>query len=199
MIVVQLRGNSGSGKTTVVRKALAQWPFTAIRDPYLDPTLAGKRRRDPIAYCSTGELPLIVLGSYEPTCGGCDTIPTQDEIALRIRRYLAEGYHVLFEGLLASELRRYEVLAAELQVTGHQYVHVFLDTPLALCLARVVERRQTRGDTRPFNPANTTRRHEVITRARVRAEAAGLAVQRLSSEDAWPYILRLLDATTRHA
>lgn len=147
-MIINVRGTSGSGKTTVVRELMARANLVAK---------IGDNAKKPDAYRLAFPLfDLYVIGSYENVCGGCDAISTQDEICNRVRCYAPMG-HVLLEGLLMSHVfSRYAALAMELQRQEISSIFGFLDTPLDVCLARVNARREARGQTEPVNPTNTT-------------------------------------------
>src|SRR5919112_3307061 len=77
-IIINPRGPSGSGKTELVRRILAEYGWR--RGGTLDGVqpLFWPRRKAPFAYRLQHPLhgrPLIVLGHYEVTSGGCDPIP----------------------------------------------------------------------------------------------------------------------------
>jgi hypothetical protein len=138
-IIVNPRGIGGAGKTTLVRRIMAEYDATApIRH-------AGRVR--PIGYRlrhPAGGRPLAVLGAYEANCGGCDTIPVRDggmEEALRLAAaWAGEGHDVLLEGLMLScEHRRMAALAAAYPV------HVLhLAIPAEDCARALVARRRAR-------------------------------------------------------
>lgn len=146
-MIVNLRGTSGSGKTTVVRGLMEKYP--AI-EPLM---VADERGREKIhGYeCRMANFPgnlpnLYVVGSYKNVCGGCDGIKTQDEICDRVRGYAGMTGDVVFEGLLISHLYgRYLKLDREMAETHNQHtVWAFLDTPEEVCVDRVKERRARR-------------------------------------------------------
>ncbi len=166
-MIINLRGTSGSGKSTIVRGIMER----ADKVTPVSGTI-----KKPHAYLLEGyPRPIYVIGSYENICGGCDGIPTQDAICHRVRTCAAEG-DVLFEGLLISHLfGRYQALDRELTEQGHQYIWGFLDTPLELCLERVIERREASGRARgPFNPKNTTQKWHDMRRVFKKCEASKL-------------------------
>ncbi|HAM40072.1 MAG TPA: hypothetical protein DCP69_01700 [Candidatus Omnitrophica bacterium] len=192
-MVINVRGTSGSGKTTVVRgvfKAGTAEKLFATED---DGSLFGKQSPKPEAYRVDVDgvaRPVFVIGSYEQVCGGCDSIGTQDEVCDRVRRYAAKG-HVLLEGLLISHLfSRYAALDRELQPT--RYVWAFLDTPLELCLARVEQRRLERGVTKPLNPTNTTQKWHDAHRVFAKCQAAGLDARWVDHQTATADVLAWL-------
>ncbi|MCR4301830.1 MAG: hypothetical protein NUV51_09490 [Sulfuricaulis sp.] len=155
-MVINIRGTSGSGKSTVVYEIMKKGvvtPLDANRKP------EGYRVDIPGL-----QKPVYVVGPYVTVCGGCDAISTQDEICRRIREYSRLG-HVLVEGLLMSHsFARYVALDRELFAWDETHcIWGFLDTPLEICLDRVrarrEERRLAKSDPPPFkelNVKNTT-------------------------------------------
>jgi adenylate kinase family enzyme len=149
-LILSLRGTSGSGKTTVARKFITDYTHKVLPEP--------NRPKKPWGYVidltKEGiQQPLIIIGSYENTCGGTDGINTQEEIAERALASHSRG-HVLLEGLLLSKVGPNAITTKMLAPTN-AYAAAYLDTPLQTCLDRVTQRRLDRGDERPFNPANT--------------------------------------------
>src|SRR5262249_15014544 len=95
-MLVNLRGTSGSGKSTVVRKLMAQ----CMRKPIYD--MFGLRQ--PEAYKLTLPQPAFVIGPYTKRpnlCGGCDRILPFALVPQLIEKYAQHG-HVVFEGLLIA-------------------------------------------------------------------------------------------------
>jgi thymidylate kinase len=147
-MVINVRGTSGSGKTTVMRYIMEK----AVRIEKFGP----EKKPDGYQLVLGSGRALYLVGSYENVCGGCDAIPTQDEICNRVRHWAHEG-DVLLEGLLMSHVfSRYAALAMELQRQDVPSIFGFLDTPLDVCLERVNARRAARGVTEPVNPENTS-------------------------------------------
>lgn len=152
--VVNVRGTSGSGKSTVVRGIMTMGVVTPIGD--------NEKKPDGYIVQMPGfDTHVYVVGPYTTACGGCDQIATQDEICDRIRAYSKMG-HVLVEGLLMSHsFARYAALDRELDQDGVHCVWAFLDTPLDVCLDRVRARREERraakgGEFKELNVKNTT-------------------------------------------
>ena len=159
-IVVNIRGTSGSGKTTVVRKFL-ELPHRVLTRP--KPTQRNPNKQEVMGYevdaSSVGVTkPVYVIGSYENVCGGCDTIPTQQEAADRAVAAWGSGGHVLMEGLLASAAGM--AGAVTMTLPKDHTVYGIMDTPLQTCVDRVMARRAARGETKPFNPANTEMKYQ---------------------------------------
>ena len=77
-MVIKPRGTSGSGKTELVRRLLADYGWG--KDGRAEP-VRREGRAQPIAYRlrhPLGGRPLAVLGHREATSGGCDTIRAAD-------------------------------------------------------------------------------------------------------------------------
>lgn len=171
-LVVQVRGTSGSGKSTVVRAVmdlLGRSGFEEVLKP---------GRKKPLYYvCSKG---ITVLGHYETQCGGCDTIGSAAAIYDLIQELLVDGPKILCEGLLLSEDTKWtSVLVAQAVVKI-----AFLDTPLETCLRQIDDRRKEAGKTEPLNPLNTTRRVPVIERAYKKLSEQGIICEKVSPSEA---------------
>jgi predicted kinase len=141
-VIVNPRGTSGSGKTELARRLLADYGWG--RDGRAEPIRRTGRAR-PLGYRlrhPRGGRPLAVLGHYEATSGGCDTIRATDggmDEAFRLAdEYASTGHGVLLEGLvLSGEHTRSAALAKANQL------HVLrLSTPLDRCIRNVIARQR---------------------------------------------------------
>jgi len=191
-MIVNVRGCSGSGKSTVVRQWLKDYPMRPLYGVF------GSRR--PQAYeCIVPGLkhPLYILGSYETVCGGCDTIQPYALILDLLRKYAHRG-HVLFEGLLVGHsYGSVGALLDQLATQGVASVIILLATPVAECVARVRQRRLRRGDTRPFNPKNLITAHASCLKAKQRFRQTNSPVPwiELACEQVNARVLQLLKTT----
>lgn len=149
-MIINVRGSSGSGKSTIA--------FTLLKHPHEKIT---NKEGKVMGYKVEAGLsrPVYIVGRYETKCGGADVIPTQKEAADRALYFHELGGHVLIEGLLASAAGPKGQLTIALQETG-QAVYGILDTPVETCLDRVRARRLARGDERPLNETNTRLKHK---------------------------------------
>ncbi len=140
-MIVNLRGTNGSGKSTIVRKLMEKYPE---RDP-----VHINGRKQPVGYfCyrDNGKT-LWVIGHYETACGGCDTIPTVEDVYTLIRRRAADC-DVIYEGLLVeSDTTR----AIQLSKDFPPFMIVLLSTTLEECQKAIQARRDERGTTKDFN------------------------------------------------
>jgi predicted kinase len=142
-VIINPRGASGSGKTELARRILAGYGWGREGRP--EPI--HRRGRDrPIAYRLAhplGGRPLAVLGHYETTSGGCDTIRLVDggmaEIFRLADAYACSGHDVLLEGLLLSNEERESAALAE----KHELHVLCLDTPLDRRVQNLIARRRT--------------------------------------------------------
>jgi hypothetical protein len=151
-VIINPRGTSGSGKTELVRRVLAQYGWrrgTRLEGVGgLEPIWREGRSR-PLGYRlrhPLGGRPLAVVGHYEVTSGGCDTIRAADggldEIMRRAADHAATGHDVLIEGLrLSSEYERSAELAR-----SHRLHVLRLTTPLDQCARNLVSRRRARRE-----------------------------------------------------
>ena len=90
-MLINLRGSSGSGKSTAIRALMEIASFRPLYGLTFGPS-------HPQAY--VGALPgvggnVVVLGRYDIPCGGCDAIQPFDLIPPLIEKYAARG-HVIF-------------------------------------------------------------------------------------------------------
>lgn len=175
-LIIQVRGTSGSGKTTVMRKVMdmmGDW-----NSGFMD------GRRNPLFYTSASEWPTTsVVGSYASNCGGVDTISGYGLLLKTVEELHKKG-HVLMEGLLLSEdvKQTLTLLPKKLKI-------IFLDTQVDECINRVKKRRVTAGNEKPLKEDNTRRRVDVIQRARERLVGAGVFCTSAKTEEAADLIL----------
>lgn len=131
--LVQIRGASGSGKTHLARAVMA------AAGPAQKWRIEG--RRQPIALTFPA-VNLCVVGHYDVTCGGADTIKSKDKCYEVAEAALDRGFNVLLEGIfLAVELHR----TVDLARRGIDRHDVFIDIPMADCITSVQARRIADG------------------------------------------------------
>lgn len=182
-MIIQIRGTSGSGKSTVMRTVMEHFPsgFQAMRR---------EGRKQPLYYVSLGERIVTVLGHYETQCGGCDTIGSARAVYDLISE-LPEAFQrtILCEGLLLSEDVKWSSQLPNLRV-------IFLTTPLDRCLKQIEGRRHEAGNEKPLNPDNTSNRVQTIERARLKLEAKGVLCRRCPPEQAHEVIMKWIASTS---
>jgi ABC-type dipeptide/oligopeptide/nickel transport system ATPase component len=177
-MIIQIRGTSGSGKSTIMREVMDSMDeggcWTPIR-------VAG--RKQPLYYRHVNGS--VVLGHYESPCGGCDTIGSAKAVYNLINSHLQQTHTILCEGLLLSEDVKWSSQLPDLHV-------VFLNTPLAQCLKQIKQRREAAGNSKPLNPANTSNRVGVIERARRKLTDLGVHCLRCTPDQAASVVLNLI-------
>jgi hypothetical protein len=152
-LIINPRGTSGAGKSWLVREAMAAY---RRRGAGAVPLCRAGRSR-PIGWRLDrpwGGRPLAVIGHYEATRGGTDTIPLTDgglDEVFRLTNALAgDGHDVLFEGLqLSGEVERTAALARAQRMRDGRLCVLCLDTPLSRCVQNVVTRRRVGQAARP--------------------------------------------------
>lgn len=138
--IIQVRGASGSGKTTLVRRAMEE-----LGGPWrrVIPKVDQPRRKPMFLLNPDLNLPKAVIGHYDVTCGGVDTIKhlgRPHELAYELA---SAGCDVLMEGLWASvEVHKSAGMAEHHQVRRHE---VFVHVPVEVCRASVDDRRRGEG------------------------------------------------------
>jgi len=191
-MIIQVRGTSGSGKSTIVRNILELFPQENVK-PIMKP---GRKR--PIAYrCKhpNASPDVAIIGHYETKCGGCDTISTPGQsypiIFELIKRNAKEGRNVLFEGLLISGDVKWGSTLRDLD-----FRIIELNTSLEECLESINGRRKLRlGDKyTPVNPANTEAKYKLISRGNKRLmEEFDIPVEVMSRSEAMARVRDLLN------
>lgn len=185
-LIINLRGTSGSGKTTVARRLMAAAPS---RDVLIEEKKVGVRTMPNQHW----KQPLFFIGRYDNVCGGMDTVPTQADCVTLVAQAYDHG-HVICEGLLASGVGPKATLpAACISLAGPNAWFLCLDTPLEVCLERVRQRRAERGDEREFNPENTKSKWEQTRRAYELLEEGGANVAWLPYETAYEKVVKMLE------
>lgn len=180
-MVINLRGTSGAGKSTVVRKMMAYYPVPNIAPVYVKELAfkveAAPSRKRPFGYILTrvGRKPLWIPGHYEAACGGCDTITKVDDVYASVRYYATIGFNVLFEGIMVQDDVKRAIDTARL-LTPEPFTVYVLTTPIATCLQSVQLRRDARGETKPFNSKNTIARDRSVRNNAKRLSAASVPV-----------------------
>lgn len=153
--IIKINGCSGAGKTTAVREFMKVSNPVAVHGSNLKPE----------AYVCDGNT--YVLGSYENTCGGMDTVGSAQQVIDLLDRYAPMG-NILFEGLLQSTY--YGAMGTHSRKYGDDYIYAFLDTPIELCLERVIARRAASGRNNKFNPQLTRDKHATIATLKKKLE-----------------------------
>lgn len=184
-MIIQVRGTSGSGKSTVMHEVmdkLGDWQ--AYYSPLFNNPYYYVLRKKP-----KGKT-IILLGPYHIDGGGCDVMgkKSADRSAPAIYK-LIEGLLevdpsriILCEGLILSEDVKWTSQMPDVKC-------LFLHTPLETCIDRIKKRRAKAGNKKPLNTDNTSKRVAVIERARKRLVDAGVFCRRASSTQATKIIL----------
>lgn len=165
-MIIQVRGTSGSGKSTAVRSFMEglEWQRETVTG-----------RKKPLYYRSLNAPPrLAVIGHYESPCGGGDTIGSAKAIYDLTMSLLPQFDVIIQEGLLLSEDTKWSSLLPDLRV-------IFLVTSLDQCLEWIGKRREAAGNSKPLNPENTSNRVRVIDRARIKLTEAGVTVRQAAA------------------
>lgn len=185
-MIYNIRGTSGSGKTFLVRRVMD------LYDSRVAYRQAG--RKQPIGYVFHREsgAPLGIVGHYETTCGGCDTIAKMEFIFELVRQSAEQGHDVIFEGLLISaDVNRTGELAQWAQERGIGMEVIALSTPLQECIDSVNARRRARNpDLPPVKEKNTTSKFNGVKKSLERLHQAGVTAHELDRDGAFEHIRR---------
>ena len=182
--ILRISGTFGSGKTTAARGFL-KYPHQELR------AADGKKIKGYKIDVPGLTAPMFLLGSYHNTCGGCDGVPTQDEIAELALKAHPHG-HVLMEGALLSGSGLNGAVTKAVHATGCD-VYTFLDTPQDECITRVKIRRAAAGNEKPFDPINLVKKFESVVACYKNLKAEGsYDVRLIDHTDIHPQLLTIL-------
>lgn len=191
-MIIDIRGTHGSGKSTIAIRLIQKYKAQAI---LADNHLHHKPARPPRGGVQLGQQFLMkdrivtILGKYDSQCGGCDGIPTQDEIVARMKMFAAVGDVILEGALVSHTFERWDQQARLVTTPWH---FLFLDTPLDVCIARVEARRKAKGNDKPLDPKNIIKDWNRARQLHVKFKEAGHSVNWLPHEDPVPAVERLL-------
>jgi GTPase SAR1 family protein len=189
-MIISIRGTSGCGKTTLVRR---------VKEWYSDEWDSQLENGKITGYTSRN---LFIFGSYREglQTGGADSTKwgpfrTREYRMNHLTGWLRNGYNVLFEGLMESNEVGRTVKWGEL---GPVHV-IFLDTPLEICFDYIAKRRAARGVHTPVDPYQTTRKFSDLQRVSRRLVAAGVDATWMDRDAAYFQIQKLLKQGVNHA
>jgi energy-coupling factor transporter ATP-binding protein EcfA2 len=170
-MIILLKGTSGSGKTTIVNRVMEQLgPHTGE----LELTHSKRQKRVLAGY--TWRDSLAIIGRYGTPCSGCDSLSwpgVATDTEMLVRQQHAARRNVLFEGLMVSSWGGDRLL----RLGSGQLVVIHLNTSLEDCLGAVAARRAARGDTRPLDPFNTTKKYNGLLSTTKAHLALGINVE----------------------
>jgi hypothetical protein len=177
--ILNIRGTSGSGKSAVVRQLMDHFGVQAeIAKPSTQRVWAYVLRNG-----------MHVLGRYETACGGADTVASFGKIRTQLN-ILARRGNVVFEGLLWSGVFKSSDDFA--RSVPHRVIFALLDTPPDLCVSRVLARRRTAGNAKPFDARRTLDKHRSVLSTQDRLLKAGHDARILPHEEPLNTILHWL-------
>lgn len=176
MKFINVRGCNGSGKTTLLRK-LAENPQCDVFKVEVPHHVKNKHGPGkirtfhppiPVTYCPNG---IVLLGDYTQAAAGvatagCDRIKTQEATknALEVIADDPNVKFILFEGIVVSTI--YGPWKEWAEDNGGM-AWAFLDTPLDVCLDRVM----ARNGGKPVKEEQIAAKHATIARVREKAFA----------------------------
>lgn len=202
-MIIDIRGTSGSGKSSIVHRLLGNVTKTVGGLLVLGPTVLARKtsdwkpyykegRRQPLYYLSCNRTNNVaILGHYETVCGGVDTLcgkGINSQFTYDLAAKLSKSYHVIMEGIISSE--QYGRVSTLAQT--HPVNVLYLTTSIPDCLEAIRQRRLVAGNDKELNPTNTTVREKRILSAVRRLEADGVKIHRCNRDAAWNLVQRLI-------
>lgn len=166
-MIINIRGTSGTGKSTLARQLMALYQPNPLRyrEEGRKQPLGYRYKRKGSGVCNNTEAflsgenngcdgtgctlhgpaghDLAVVGHYETDCGGADTIPDYEKLMKLVVQGAAAGMDVLFEGLLFSgDVKHTIALHDKVIALGDRLHVVAIQMPLDVCVASVNQRRR---------------------------------------------------------
>jgi len=162
-LIINPRGTSGAGKTEFVRRLCALYGGPDALAPVRRPG-----REKPIALLGAHPRrgrPLVILGTYEATRGGCDTISGRDggmDLVFDLAAdHAARGHDVVLEGLVLSA-----DVARTADLARRHKVHVLrLATTVEQAARNLAGRRRAGRSLLPLLTAKIAREQAVVVGA----------------------------------
>ena len=139
-MILNVRGSSGSGKSYIAHQLLEHFGDEARPFELSAQTKYNKNKAKPKigGYVLPGDL--VIMGKYTSTCGGVEGGRMTGQEALEFIDEARQFWsHVYFEGLFISLVMGRWMGYAK-QFPPGEYCTAFLDTPMDVCEARVMER-----------------------------------------------------------
>ena len=139
--IVQVRGASGSGKTSLVRAVMAE-----LGTPNRW-RVEGRKQPIALTFPRPGLRPLCVVGNYAESVatGGVDTITDKETPYAIARKAANQGFDVLLEGIFIS-IEYWRTLY--LHEDGFRRYDVFIDLNVDECTEQVYRRQEAAGKQR---------------------------------------------------
>lgn len=180
--LVYVHGTNGSGKSTLARSVVAAAGGVSRYVPNKDPGVV----KCGATHTSKG---IVLMGKYGSACGGVDGIQPyaalHDELQFHC---MTNGARVFAEGLVTPGLSTCVTFASYFG----RATFILLDVPEEECIRNVLKRRNQKGTTKEYDPANLYRKAKSARNWADRLERAGLEVHRLQFMQAYKLSLELL-------
>lgn len=190
-MIINVRGGNASGKSWVMRQALARFPA--------GPPVMWTDGKKIEGYDLAAPAPTFLIGKYdEANTGGCDTFKDMDQVIEIVKRQHSAGKHVLFEGIrVHGAHQRWVDLGCSNFAPRTVYRFVILNTSIEQSQTNMLARRAAVNDPRPLSPATLDSIQDHYGRGlrQVRHFGdRGLWVKRMSAEDAVARIVEWVSA-----
>ena len=197
-LLLNIRGTSGAGKTTIVRRLIENNQVEHI-EPWGDK----KKYETGEGFAGAAKLtidgfvnPVFLIGKYDMEgCGGLDTVYRQSHSIDMAIKYLEQG-HVICEGLLTSGLGQGGIFCKRAMAEIPDKIRfLFLDTSLQQCIANVNTRRQEKGNMTPFDDSpnfHLTKKYNQIQNVIRSFKQLNYPMQMLEFERGYDQVIEIL-------
>lgn len=192
-MLLNIRGTHGSGKTYISHKLMDTFETAAVVEPEY---VRGKHFVKTNCHIIGKNADLFIVGRYK---SGMDGIFPQEIVEDMIKYWAPKG-HVIWENIVVSaNIGRWAELSRKLEPINHN-IWLFLDTPLQVCIDRVMSRRaQAAQDGFNHRQDDAEVKLDVLAghwrrvrRAAARAYLEGIDVRWVDHTCAYEQVFRLL-------
>ena len=190
-----------------MHELLAQHTYEEMWDDHFYPQYGGE-----CVGLYVPDYELRIIGTYYNQCGGGDWFlagrggskKTMEMLSNMIDRLYRDWHprHLLIEGFMISGTfgRWHDMAVRHTEEFGQDpWKFLCLDTPLDLCIQRIIHRREERGDYRPFNPVNVTKHFAQVLNTRNTLERLGHCVIDIDHRRSAEQFVEILDADRVHS
>lgn len=176
MLMLQVRGMGGSGKTTTIRRFISKLG----QDNWEKCYVSWKRKPAYLRHKSG----VVVLGHYDgKIANGCDTLGLVPNV-FKLLKEISPKF-VVCEGLFLSEDKKFTIEFSD----SHQVKIVYLDTSMETSLTQITQRNIEVGNDNPINQKRTRARGVTIAASQAKLVTAGISCVKLSVEKAIKFLV----------
>lgn len=175
-MIVSIRGLSGSGKSTSLRRIRALYPNSEVLLKFRGRALVTRH------WGLQGANECVSLGPYDSVNNslGADIIPYMNQLKLLVTHYDNLGYDVVFESLILGGNSKF---SQEMQQQQRDQAVFLLEVPLDVVKEQRRQRAIAIGNTGEFKTQTGIMTPEILNSAFTRIEKMGITALRTTQDN----------------